>query len=85
MELQQFLGTKSLRAFRRLYKPRFQRKRAKLMKQFYMYKPRGDLIKRLADKTGLSESTVLSKLQKERIEYLRLYYPDVKFNEWEVI
>jgi len=85
MELFGLLGTKSRRAFTRLYKPRFCSKRAKLMNRYYMYKPRGDLIERLATITGSSPDVVLDTLKKERIQYLRAYHPEVDFKEWEVI
>jgi len=55
------------------------------MNRYYMYKPRGDLIERLATITGSSPDVVLDTLKKERIQYLRAYHPEVDFKEWEVI
>jgi len=85
MDLYHRLSTRSRRAFSRLYKPRFARRNAQLMRRYYVYKPRGDLLARLAEETGRTPADILNTLKKERLEYLRRAYPDSEFKDWEVI
>lgn len=54
------------------------------MGQFYKYKPRGDLIRRLSNELGLSPAETLAEIQRERVELLRRNYPSVQFQPWEV-
>lgn len=69
----------------RLYKPRFCKYRSKQMGRFYKYKPRGNLIDRLATELNMKPDRVLAEIQRERVKILRERYPSERFQDWEVL
>jgi len=61
------LNSKSRRCMER----RFRRRRRPGVREFYVYRPRGDLLRRLAIELGMTQSQVRREIRKERIQVLR--------------
>ncbi|NEO87916.1 MAG: hypothetical protein F6J87_27210 [Spirulina sp. SIO3F2] len=71
------LNSKSRRCVERRYK----RRRKPGKSQYYVYRPRGDLLVRLSQELGMSQTEVLGEIRALRVRVLRSLGHVVRDNE----